>query len=657
MKVKRVLAAVLFVLLTLSAAGVYADADTHNHCVCGKADCTESHESVGATNWQAWNGEAVTSSSETAVYLYLEKDVKITDTLVISDGTVYLCLNGKTLTIDKAGYPAVCVGANQKFVLCDCIGTGKITGAKGSAEKDPARFGAVNCKSGSNFVMYGGSIADNEVKGANGGGIFVNGGTFTMHGGSVNNNKAPNGSGGAVSVENGKIYTYGGEMNGNSAANGGAMHIKGSTAGKIRNIKAAGNTSSDMGGAIFTETKGLIEIHDIELSGNKATRGGGIYLKGAADNIYTNIYNVNIHDNSATTKGNNNGNGGGVFLDGYGTSNQAFSIYDSQIYNNYADVNGGGIFATESAMLNLYGGTISGNTCLGSGGGIRVAGSTYFAIVDYKNPVYINGNTASDGGGISTGANSFNLNGKCEIENNTAKNRGGGVYINNSSMWLVFNKTTVTKNTAPQGGGIYLDKGDTGRDLEIVGGTTVIGNTSSVNGPANNLYLNNGRMFQFRKGLTGTEKVGVSVPGTPTLAEPINIEWVFGYNDEWHDTEGDRSNLIIPDNDSYTAIYDSKLKMHRLIPKPSLTLTADKISVSNLNKPAVLFVASYDGNGLLDIKKIEIGADIEKTIAETALNTVNAVKISAFLWDNSDGKWDVNMYPLCNGAQTNLKDL
>lgn len=275
--------------------------------------------------------------------MYLENDVTLTNTLDIADGTVYLCLNGKTLTIDKAGYPAVCVGANQKFVLCDCIGTGKITGAKGSAENDPARFGAVNCKSGSNFAMYG--------------------------------------------------------------------------------------------------------------------------------------------------------------------------------------------------------------------------------------------------------------------------------------------------------------------------GTTVIGNTSSVNGSANNLYLNNGRMFQFRKGLTGTEKVGVSVPGTPTLAEPINIEWVFGYNDEWHDTEGDRSNLIIPDNDSYTAIYDSNVKMHQLIPKPLLTLTTDEISVANLNKPAVLFVASYDGNGLLDIKKIEIIADAEKTIDEIGLNTANAVKISAFLWDSSDGKWDVNMYPLCNGAQTNLKDL
>lgn len=662
MKVKRVLAAVLFVLLTLSAAGVYADADTHNHCVCGKADCTESHESVGATNWQAWNGEAVTSSSETAVYLYLEKDVTITDTLVISDGTVYLCLNGKTLTIDKAGYPAVCVGENQKFVLCDCIGTGKITGAKGSAEKDPARFGAVNCKSGSNFVMYGGSIADNEVKGANGGGIFVNGGTFTMHGGSVNNNKAPNGSGGAVSVENGKIYTYGGEMNGNSAANGGAIHLKNKTAAEIHNTKMNNNSVSNIGGAIFTETNGgsktkylddcsIIEIYDAELGGNKAVNGGGIYVKGCAANAFMRIYNANIHDNSATS------NGGGIYLNGNGKSNQVTDIYDSKICSNSSSYDGGGIFAGSTAVLNFRGGSVSNNTCAaGGGGGIRTTDNTQISIVKYQNPLYIKENIADFGGGVSASGKAFVINGNCEIEGNTARKAGGGIYIDYIYEWCILNGTTITKNTAPLGGGVGLNKkNDDGRELEISAGTTVIGNTSSVNGSANNLYLNNGRMFQFRKGLTGTEKVGVSVPGTPTLAEPINIEWVF--DAEWHDTEGDRSNLIIPDNDSYTAIYDSKLKMHRLIPKPSLTLTADKISVSNLNKQAVLFVASYDGNGLLDIKKIEIITDAEKTIDEIGLNTANAVKISAFLWDNSDGKWDVNMYPLCNGAQTNLKDL
>ncbi len=645
---KKILTVFLVLILAFLETSAYANEEifkTHSHCICGVSDCAEIHAET--VNWQAWNGDTgvgtADDTSKTAIYLYLEKNVTITSTLNISNVTVYLCLNGKTLTIDNAGNPAVCVGANQKFVLCDCKGSGKITGAKGSAERSKARFGAVNCQSGSNFVMYGGSISNNSVEGANGGGIYVNGATFTMYGGSVNNNKAPNGSGGAISVENGNIYTYGGEMKNNSAINGGAIHLSGNTKGEIRNIKADNNIATGgkncMGGAIFTETAGLIQIHDVELSNNKATGGGGIYLKNTANSIYTNIYNVNIHDNSAT------GNGGGIFLDGNGTSNSATSIYDSKICDNDSGNNGGGIFATSDAMLNLYGGTISGNTCAGSGGGIRVASSTYFAITNYKNPVYIKGNRASDGGGISTAANMFNLIGKCEIEGNTATTRGGGVYINRSSMFLLFNQTTITKNTAPQGGGIYLNKDDTGRELEILGGTTIIGNTSSVDGSANNLYLNNGRMFQFRKGLTGTEKVGVSVSETPTFSEPVDIEYVF--DEAWHDTAGDRSNLIIPDNADYKVIY--KNNKHWLIPKPSMTLTEGKISVFNLDKAAVLLVASYDRDKILDIKTVPLDS-IEKTyvdISEIGLNTTGATKITAFLWNS-------NLSPLCGSASAEI---
>lgn len=641
---KKILTAFLVSVLAFCGTLAYANgemSETHSHCICGVSDCTENHEET--VNWQAWNGDTdvgtVGDTSKTAIYLYLEKNVTITSTLNISNVTVHLCLNGKTLTIDNAGNPAVSVGVNQKFVLCDCKDTGKITGAKGSAKKITTQFGAVNCQSGSNFVMYGGSISNNTVEEANGGGIFVNGGTFTMYGGSVNNNKAPNGSGGAISVENGQIYTYGGEMKNNSAINGGAIHLKGSTEGEIRNIKADSNTATGgkncMGGAIFTETGGLIQIHDVELSNNKAIKGGGIYLKGTVNNIYTNIYNVNIHDNSAT------GNGGGIFLDGNGTSNQTTCIYDSEISVNDSGNNGGGIFATSDAMFNLYGGTISGNTCAGSGGGIRAASSTYLIIADYQNPVYINGNRACDGGGISTAANAIQLIGQCEIEGNTATNRGGGVYVNRSAMFLLFNQTMITKNTASQGGGIYLNKDDTGRELEILGGTTIIGNTSSDNGSANNLYLNNGRMFQFRKGMTGTEKVGVSVSEIPTFSNPVDIEYVF--DEEWHDAAGDRSSLIIPDNDDYKVIY--KNDKHWLIPKTSLTLSADKISVSNLDKPAVLFAASYDRNRLLDIKTVPLDS-IEKTyvdISQIGLNTIDATKIVAFLWDSK-------MIPLCDKA-------
>ena len=648
---KKLLSVFFALLLTSFTGAVYANGeipDSHSHFICGETDCTEDHGET--VNWQAWSGDisvgTADNTGETAIYLYLEKDVTITSTLNIRNVTLYLCLNGNTLTIDNAGNPAVSVGANQKFVLCDCKKTGKITGAKGSAAHNTEKFGAVNCLPGSHFVMYGGSISDNTVGNANGGGVFVKGGTFAMYGGSVNNNKAPNGSGGAISVENGTIDLYGGEMNGNSAINGGAIHMKGNTKGTIRNIKAAHNTAADKGGAVFTETSGKIEFHDIELSNNQAGRGGGIYLQGAADGIYTNIYNVSIHDNTATS------NGGGVFLDGSRKNNLSFIIYNSKICDNNAENNGGGIFATESAMLNLYGGTISGNICANSGGGIRVAASTYFIVAEhqnpvYQNPVYIRGNKAKYGGGISTGADMFNLVGKCVIEENTATIQGGGVYINRGYQFLLMKQTTVTKNTAPQGGGIYLGKGDTGRDLEILGGTTVIGNTSSEGGSANNLYLANGRMFQFRKGMNGNEKIGVSVPGTPTHDEPINIEWV--YDDAWHAPAGDYSNLIIPDNDNYKVVY--KNNKHWLIPKLSLVLTVEKISVSGLERAATLYVASYDGDKLLSIRTMPLDGieDTSVAVSEIGLNMEGATKITAFLWDSA-------MHPLCGSAAAEVTE-
>ncbi len=255
---------ILSLLIASIPLTVYADeaaAGAHRHYACGAADCEENHEELGSVTWQAWDGSSAigTASDDAAkaVYVYLENDLTITDTLDITNVTVYLCLNGKTLTIDKPGYPAVRVGENQKFVLCDCKNTGKITGAKGATEDVSTRRGAINCQSGSNFVMYGGSIADNIIEGANGGGVYVGGGTFTMYGGSIKNNKAPNGSGGAISVENGKIITYGGEMTGNYAINGGAIHLKGNTSAEIQKIKAIKNTAKSMGGAFLPKQAAL----------------------------------------------------------------------------------------------------------------------------------------------------------------------------------------------------------------------------------------------------------------------------------------------------------------------------------------------------------------------------------------------------------------
>lgn len=722
---KKLSAVFLALLLTSFAASVYADADAHSHCVCGVTDCTKNHKGEGTDDvvWQAWSGDTTIGKTEGStvgsVYLYLVDNVTISETLEITNVDVYLCLNGKTLKIGTAGSPVVRVGGNRKFVLCDCKGTGKITGVTGSAKNNTANFGAVNCLPGSNFVMYSGSIADNEISKANGGGVYVKGGTFTMYGGSFRKNKAPNGSGGAVSVENGKIYTYGGEMTENSAINGGAIHLKGSTEGEIRSIKANGNTAKNMGGAMFTEISKPLEFHDIEFGGNKAANGGGLYIK-FDNSIYEKIYNAYIHNNSAT------GCGGGIYLDGGDYSMPVTNMYDSNICNNTSDSDGGGIFATSAANINLYGGTISGNICAGKGGGIRLESSTYLRAPAYEKTIYIKGNRANFGGGISTAANMISISGNLEIEGNIAASEGGGVHIPYNSYWLVFTNTKITKNIAPLGGGVCLSKDNSGYELEIGVGTSIIGNTSSENGPASNLYIKGDNKFQLRKGLNGEERIGVSVSKTPTVDVPVDIEYVSVYDNVkvWHDEGGDRSNLIIPDNDEYIVIY--KNSRHWLVPgctvtfdpnngeevlkivvkvgdklsrdmlpeltqddryveawyangaaynfdKPvsgNFTLTArwvsytdttliaypDAIVVNNLKQPAVLLVASYNENGLLDIKRTELAGGEKGYVSanEIGLNTENATKIAAFLWDNSDGKGIIGMRPLCESAAAEL---
>lgn len=713
---KKFLAVFLALLLTSFAA--YADGETtqiHSHCACGKTECEERHEETDAVNWQVWNGDTtvgtVTDSSAAAIYLYLENDVTIQDTLEITNVTVFLCLNGKTLTIDKEGYPAVSVCENQKFVLCDCEGTGKITGAKGSAEKQNKRFGTINGRSGSNIVMYGGSISDNTVKNSNGGGIYVNGGTLTIYGGSFVNNKAPNGSGGAFSVENGTLNVYGGEMKNNSAINGGAIHLKGNTTANIKNIKATNNTASNMGGAIFTEIGKPMEIKDSEFAYNNAKNGGAICIKSTVHRVYSNIRNVNVHDNTAT------GSGGGFYLTGGDVYDAANNIYGSTISNNTAGTDGGGIYATTDTMVNLYGGNIIGNSCNGNGGGICTKFGAYLAFTSGESTLYIKKNSAKIGGGISMIGHSFITNGKSVIEKNTATISGGGINITcEDNFWLTFTDMTITKNTAPLGGGVFLNKCGTRYELELGAGVSIIENTTSENGAPSNLHLNNGKTFQFRKGLYGNEKIGVSVSGTPTLESPIDIE--SEYNKETHDKGGNRSDLIVPDDDIYEVIYENN--MHRLVPKSysvtfdpkngedvkitkvqrggtisgfdyperegyrfdawyvngaaynfdrpvngditlvarwiksdetALTVTPNKIVTFRLNKPGILFVASYDENKLLDIKTKEIAVGESEEyigIFEIGLNTNNATKISAFLWDNSNGI--TNMQPLCESG-------
>ena len=555
----------LFLMTAVCASGITAD---HTHCLCGSSadGDNSSHDDIAGKeiSFVPYDGTGdIVRDEDGNAYIFLTQDVTLSGSIGNENADLYICLNGFKLTSSDLENPIIS-GFNN-LVICDCKGTGEI-GNRGTDEA-PAKS-AVSVGNSAKAYIYGGNFAKN-ISSDDGAAIYAQSGSelYILGGNFTDNTSYKNG--GAV-YANGAAFTMrGGIMSGNSAVNGGAVYS--STAANISNITANNNTASNMAGAIFIETSGIVNIDNIEVGENSAKNGGGIYFKYVAEKYtYSHIRNSNIHDNTAT------GNGGGIYFNGNGATNTTnTSIHDSKICGNTANGNGGGIFAASTAMINFYcGNTVSGNTANGNGGGISLNSDSSFNIVTDSSAAdkiaCIKDNSANRGGGIYTNADTFLAGGLCEIEGNTASDMGGGVYIAGNYYSLMFIKTTVTKNTAPVGAGICLDKKDSGYDLEIGGGTSIIGNTSSENGSESNLYLNNGRTFQLRTGITGNEKIGVSVSKTPTLEEPVDIERVF--RDEYHDKGGDRSALIIPDNSGYTVIYENS--KHRLIPK-SYTVTFD----------------------------------------------------------------------------------
>jgi len=157
--------------------------------------------------------------------------------------------------------------------------------------------------------------------------------------------------------------------------------------------------------------------------------------------------------------------GGGVF--NYGTT----TLIDCVVSGNTAFF-GGGIF-NKGGILNLNGGSITGNTASQYGGGIY---NNHWSIVNMDGGS-ITGNTANYGGGIYNddgellpGGNYayLNLNGG-SITDNIASQYGGGIYSTGSHITFDGTQVVVNSNKAHlpspselswyQGWGVYLTTG------------------------------------------------------------------------------------------------------------------------------------------------------------------------------------------------------
>lgn len=186
------LCALLCMVVTASASEMPVHT---NHFSCGVADCqNNNHGHTPVTEWQPWTGPQSASednipydSNTKTAYIYLANNVEIEDALTIPQGhTLYLCLNGKTISYNGEGIiynnGGGLIYINGAATICDCENTGCI-----KYEKTQKYIQISTIHSWGTLNLYGGTISRMNAN-DNGHAIRTRSGSeFNMYGGTVSN--------------------------------------------------------------------------------------------------------------------------------------------------------------------------------------------------------------------------------------------------------------------------------------------------------------------------------------------------------------------------------------------------------------------------------------------------------------------------------------
>lgn len=205
------LCALLCMVVTASASEVQG----HSHPVCGKThiDIGNHTGTCEAVTWTAWNGPAangdtnITYDSNNTAYIYLTGNVEMSKALTIPQGyTLYLCLNGKTISYNGEGIiynnGGGLIYINGAATICDCENTGCI-----KYEKTQEYIQISTIHSWGTLNLYGGTISRMNTNN-NGYAIRTRSGSkLNMYGGTVSND----GTEAALWLEN-DANIYGGEI-------------------------------------------------------------------------------------------------------------------------------------------------------------------------------------------------------------------------------------------------------------------------------------------------------------------------------------------------------------------------------------------------------------------------------------------------------------
>ena len=370
----------LTVTVELGGVAVLDGTEHSSHPICGEAhkdigDHTGACENV---TWTAWDGTSeIPYDADNTAYVYLTGDVTRDETLEVdayvnTNHTLYLCLNGHSIT-DSASGNVIFVENSSKLILCDCRGGGKLTHSSGIKGRGVQAGSGKTSLGSATFIMYGGEISGNHTD-DDGAGTMISTSDFKMYGGKIHDNNvdaAFNYGGGGVVQLRSNFIMYGGEISSNSSVKygGGVAALSGSVeinGGVIKN-----NTAGEDGGGIWTNGSTTIIRGESVAENNRAANGGGVYFNGFFSSHKLVISDsVEIADNTAT------GDGGGVYYSCESEYSDPLTISDSVRISQNAATNGGGIYIG-AHKLTMNGGSITGNTATDNGGGVYFNGSTF----------------------------------------------------------------------------------------------------------------------------------------------------------------------------------------------------------------------------------------------------------------------------------------
>jgi hypothetical protein len=291
----------------------------------------------------------------------------------------------------------------------------------------------------------------------NGGGLHVTGdGNVAIFASSVVGNTAAS-EGGGLWNDTGSMNVVGTRISGNSASgsapdNGGGGIFTGGGTLNLSLSSIAENTAdgpAGSGGGIFA-AGGTVNVAASRIDGNTANRaGGGVEVVAADVNISASALTDNVAGPVGAAAP---GNGGGLHVTG---ADSEVRINLSRITGNTAASEGGGLWNDAGSTMTINASIISRNQALGAapdngGGGIFNNGGMLEI-----NLSSITGNSAAgNGGGLFLGDGGEVHIRASQISRNEAAGNGGGIY-NNANLVLQF--SSVTGNTAADGGGIYTD--------------------------------------------------------------------------------------------------------------------------------------------------------------------------------------------------------